>query len=97
MILSYALFIAAILFIQTANATANTNNKGKLLGTATTTSLEGPTGGGITPWTVLSSFATRVNVAAYRLAFGIEYRQKPDNLSFAKEEGWYLSLTAYLR
>ena len=65
------------------------------------------------------------------LAFGIEYRQKPDNLSFAREEdwndvfiawfpnkhinvtaawadlgdiagvkdqqGWYLSLTAYLR
>ena len=78
MILSYALFIAAILFIQTANSTTNANNKGKLLATAATTSIEGSAGGGIVPWAVLSgydtreqisigSFATRVDVAAYRL------------------------------
>lgn len=58
-------------------------NKGKLLATAATSSLEGAAGGGIVPWAVLSGydtrdqfsmagFTTRVDVSDYRLdSYGV--------------------------
>jgi hypothetical protein len=80
---NYLFFIIATLLFQITNAIANENTKGKLLATAATTSIEGSAGGGIVPWAVLSgydtreqfsitSFATRVDVAAYRLdSYGV--------------------------